>query len=58
MLFGLLFSPKISHFFKTAVLTMGMDNDNGQTLFLDGILMHLFDFSPLCIFKFDLRALA
>ena len=39
-----LFWPKILQFFKTAVLTFGMDisiDDNGQRLFLDGILMDI-----------------
>ena len=40
-----LFSPKIGKFVKTAVLNSGKyrysDNDYGQTLFLDGILMDI-----------------
>ena len=39
------FQPKLGRFFKTAVLTLEMDgyfdNDNGQTLFLDGIMMDI-----------------
>ena len=32
-----LFSPKFSHFFENGYF----DNDNGQTLFLDDILMNI-----------------
>ena len=39
------FQPKLGQFFKTAVLALEMDgyfdNDNGQTLFLDGIMMDI-----------------
>ena len=36
-----LFSPKISKLFRTAVLNGYFDNEYGQTLFLDGILMDI-----------------
>ena len=42
-----LFSPKFSHFLKTAILTIELlkwiyfDNGNGQTLSLDGIVMDI-----------------
>ena len=48
------FQPKLGQFFKTAVLALEMDgyfdNDNGQTLFLDGIMM---DIGIVGIGKYD-----